>query len=66
VAAVRRNAEKTTARIIRAARRLFAECDIASVGIRDIASAYVNASLFAFGAMSPWLIAAVGLDPEDF
>ena len=29
-------------------------------------SAYVNASLFAFGAMSPWLMAAVGLDSEDF
>ena len=31
-----------------------------------LVSAYVNASLFAFGAMSPWLMAAVGLDPEDF
>ena len=34
-----RDSEKTKARIIRAARRLFAERDIASVGIRDIASA---------------------------
>jgi len=34
-----RDSEKTQARIIRAARRLFAERDIASVGIRDIASA---------------------------
>lgn len=31
-----------------------------------LVSAYVNASLFAFGAMSPWLMAAVGLDPEDY
>lgn len=31
-----------------------------------LVSAYVNASLFAFGAMTPWLMAAVGLDPEDF
>jgi len=31
-----------------------------------LVSAYVNASLFAFGAMSPWLMAAVGLDSEDF
>ena len=31
-----------------------------------LVSAYVNASLFAFGAMSPWLMAVVGLDPEDF
>jgi AcrR family transcriptional regulator len=31
-----------------------------------LVSAYVNASLFAFGALSPWLMAAVGLDPEDF
>ena len=34
-----RDSAKTKARIIRAARRLFAERDIASVGIRDIASA---------------------------
>lgn len=31
-----------------------------------LVSAYVNASLFAFGAMSPWLMAAVGLDPDDY
>jgi len=29
-------------------------------------SAYITASLFAFGAMAPWLMASVGLDPEDF
>lgn len=29
-------------------------------------SAYVTASHFAFGAMSPWLMASVGLDPEDY
>jgi AcrR family transcriptional regulator len=34
-----RNSERTKARIFRAARRLFAERDIASVGIREIASA---------------------------
>jgi AcrR family transcriptional regulator len=35
----RRDSEKTKARILRAARQLFAERDIASVGIRDIAAA---------------------------
>ena len=39
MAAARRDAERTKARILRAARRLFAEHDITSVGIRDIASA---------------------------
>ena len=31
-----------------------------------LVSAYANASLFAFGAMAPWLMASVGLDPEDY
>lgn len=31
-----------------------------------LVSAYVNASLFAFATMSPWLMAAVGLRPEDY
>ena len=31
-----------------------------------LVSAYITASHFAFGAMSPWLMAAVGLDPEDY
>jgi AcrR family transcriptional regulator len=30
-----------------------------------LVSAYVNAALFAFGAMAPWLMASVGLDPRD-
>ena len=29
-------------------------------------SAYITASQFAFGAMSPWLMAAVGLEPDDY
>jgi AcrR family transcriptional regulator len=31
-----------------------------------LVSAYINASIFAFGAMSPWLMTAVGLVPEDY
>ena len=31
-----------------------------------IVSAYINAALFAFGTMAPWLIASVGLDPDDY
>lgn len=31
-----------------------------------LVSAYANASLFAFGALAPWLMASVGLDPEDY
>ena len=31
-----------------------------------LVSAYVNASLFAFATMSPWLMASVGLDPKDY
>lgn len=31
-----------------------------------LVSAYVNASLFAFAVMSPWLMAVVGLKPEDY
>jgi AcrR family transcriptional regulator len=31
-----------------------------------LVSAYVNASLFAFATMAPWLMAAVGLRPEDY
>jgi AcrR family transcriptional regulator len=29
-------------------------------------SAYVNASLFAFATLAPWLMASVGLKPEDY
>jgi hypothetical protein len=29
-------------------------------------SAYINASLFAFATLSPWLMASVGLKPEDY
>jgi AcrR family transcriptional regulator len=35
----RRDSAKTKAKILRAARRLFAECDITSVSVRDIAAA---------------------------
>lgn len=31
-----------------------------------LVSAYVNASLFAFATMSPWLMASVGLSPRDY
>lgn len=31
-----------------------------------LVSAYINATLFAFEAMSPWLMSAVGLQPEDY
>jgi AcrR family transcriptional regulator len=31
-----------------------------------LVSAYVNASLFAFATLSPWLMASVGLKPEDY
>jgi AcrR family transcriptional regulator len=31
-----------------------------------LVSAYVNASLFAFAALSPWLMRSVGLEPEDY
>lgn len=31
-----------------------------------LVSAYINASLFAFAAMSPWLMTSVGLKPGDF
>lgn len=31
-----------------------------------LVSAYVNASLFAFATMSPWLMTSVGLKPEDY
>lgn len=31
-----------------------------------VVSAYINASLFAFSAMSPWLMASVGISPEDY
>ena len=31
-----------------------------------LVSAYINATIFAFEAMSPWLMAAVGLKPEDY
>lgn len=31
-----------------------------------LVSAYVNASLFAFATMSPWLMTSVGLKPKDF
>jgi len=32
----------------------------------DLVSAYVNASLFAFATMAPWLMTAVGLEPRDY
>jgi len=32
----------------------------------SLVSAYVNASLFAFATIAPWLMAAVGLRPEDY
>ncbi|MEI7902457.1 MAG: TetR/AcrR family transcriptional regulator [bacterium] len=31
-----------------------------------LVSAYINASLFAFATMSPWLMTSVGLKPEDY
>lgn len=31
-----------------------------------LVSAYVNASLFAFATLSPWLMRSVGLEPEDY
>lgn len=31
-----------------------------------LVSAYINASLFAFATMSPWLMKSVGLEPEDY
>ena len=40
----------------------------ASSGEMDprMVSAYINASLFAFATLSPWLMASVGLKPEDY
>jgi AcrR family transcriptional regulator len=40
----------------------------ASSGVIDplMVSAYVNASLFAFATLAPWLMASVGLKPEDY
>lgn len=32
----------------------------------DLVSAYINASLFAFATMAPWLMTAVGLEPQDY
>ncbi len=32
----------------------------------DLVSAYVNASIFAFAAMAPWLMTSVGLEPQDY
>jgi AcrR family transcriptional regulator len=31
-----------------------------------LVSAYINASLFAFAVMSPWLMTVVGLKPKDY
>lgn len=31
-----------------------------------LVSAYINASLFAFATMAPWLMTTVGLKPEDY
>jgi AcrR family transcriptional regulator len=31
-----------------------------------LVSAYINASLFAFAAMAPWLMTSVGLEPKDY
>jgi len=31
-----------------------------------LVSAYINASLFAFATMSPWLMKSVGLEPKDY
>jgi AcrR family transcriptional regulator len=31
----------------------------------QLVSAYINASLFAFATLSPWLMASVGLDPKN-
>jgi AcrR family transcriptional regulator len=31
-----------------------------------LVSAYVNAALFAFAAMAPWLLTSVGLEPRDY
>ena len=32
----------------------------------DLVSAHVNAGLFAFATMAPWLMTAVGLEPRDY
>ena len=32
----------------------------------QLVSAYVNAALFGFSAMAPWLMTTVGLDPEEY
>ena len=31
-----------------------------------LVTAYINASLFAFATMSPWLMKSVGLEPKDY
>lgn len=31
-----------------------------------LVSAYINAALFGFGTMAPWLMSSVGLKPEDY
>ena len=31
-----------------------------------LVSSYINAALFGFGVMSPWLMTSVGLKPEDY
>ena len=31
-----------------------------------LVSAYINASLFAFEVMAPWLMTSVGLEPRDY
>jgi len=31
-----------------------------------LVSAYINASVFAFSTMAPWLMKSVGLEPEDY
>jgi|GEM_PF-646568 len=31
-----------------------------------LVSAYINAALFGFGAMAPWLMTSVGLQPEEY
>ena len=31
-----------------------------------LVSAYINASLFAFATLSPWLMKSVGLEPKDY
>jgi AcrR family transcriptional regulator len=32
----------------------------------DLVAAYVNAATFAFATLGPWLMASVGLDPDDY